>query len=254
MPTVFSAEIAKDTIRFVELAASLSCNLYCRFQSKMLNIVGIDDSHIMIIQASIPVSTEKPFDVWFTATDLAKIIKGLKTFELTWSNKEKLLRCSSTIGKRVRSRSLHSINSDQEPVNMEILDGLRLNGHNFCTIDMQFIKEALNDAEIYSKNITLSSMPKKLTLSAEGSQGDMQYEIETDELRDANFTAEQNATISCKFLSLTLKCFTIPKLIFESSEMCPPVIFSEKTESDCEFHAYLAQLVEQDDPQGALEE
>ena len=81
----------------------------------------------------------------------------------------------------------------------------------------------------------------------------MQYEIETDELRDA-ILLQNRMRRSCKFLSLTLKCFTTPKLIFESSEMCPPVIFSEKTESDCEFNAYLAQRVQQDDPQGALEE
>ena len=84
--TIFSAEIAKDTIRLSNLPR-VCRNLYCRFQSKMLNLVRLDGS-CYDYTSRIP-DDRKPFDVVYGGGS-CKDCQRAENFELTWSNKDKL--------------------------------------------------------------------------------------------------------------------------------------------------------------------
>ncbi|MFX0132007.1 MAG: proliferating cell nuclear antigen (pcna) [Candidatus Hodarchaeota archaeon] len=145
--------------------------------------------------------------------DLDKILKRSNandSIELSFEAYEqkikvKMKRQGST---RTRTFSLALLDVDIEEIPMENL--LKIEYKTNWKMDTEFFVEAIKDAEIYSEILNLKAIENEgLNFSSSGQIGEMNYELDIDDLIESDIKDSASGAYSLTFLKSILKISTI---------------------------------------------
>lgn len=222
--------------------------------AKGLFMTAMDGSHICLVNLLLKkedldeFSSDQPYELGINLEDLVKIIKRSgANDEITFSHdpKEKklIIEMKPENGKKARRFTISLIDIDVEEINMESLNGMQFD--NSCTCNIDYLDEAIKDAEIFSEVLQVK-VKDKLIFSTEGSIGDMEYVLEKDELSEVNFTVESEGSFAIQFLKSVLKISAVSKIIQMNLKSEAPLKMHFKLLDHSEILYFLAPRVEED--------
>jgi hypothetical protein len=116
---------------------------------------------------------------------------------------------------------------------------------NCCQFNIGLLDEAIKDAEIFAEVLQIKS-DKILQFSAEGTMGDMQYDVEPEELISHEFTAATDGSFAIVFLKNILKIVSITSQVAISLKSESPVRMHFSILNQSSITYYLAPRVEED--------
>jgi len=195
-----------------------------------LQITGMDGSHICLLDCHLKkedfliFDTDDEYQLGLNLNDLVKIIKrGSPKDEicLIHDPKDKKLGIEMQVegSKKARKFSMALIDLEIENIDLEQLDEIPY--LNTATFKLSLLDEAIKDAEIFSDVLNIHSNEKQLRLWAEGTMGDMSYEVEPEELILSKFEENTEGAFAIQFL----------KNILKISPICDQVSIRLKSES-----------------------
>ena len=111
------------------------------------------------------------------------------------------------------------IDLETEKIDIKKLDEMEY--PNSATFKLSLLDEAMKDAEIFSEVLNVQSNDKIFKLWAEGTLGDMSYEVEKEELILSEFKENTEGAFAIQFL----------KNILKISAICDQVSIRLKSES-----------------------
>lgn len=212
-------ENSKVLKSIVETLSSIIDETKFQITPEEFKITAMDPSRICLLQLVIK---KEDFDEYqcpseceiiLNLDDLDKIMKRsaandnieLNYNEDTQKIKIKMQRDGST---RARTFSLALLNSDIEEIPMENL--LKIDYESEWTMDPDLLVEAIKDAEIYSEILNIKSEEEKgLILSSSGTIGEMEYEMDLDDLHEHDIKGVNTGAYSIIFLRAILKIVSI---------------------------------------------
>ena len=219
-----------------------------------LTMTAMDGSHICLVSLTLNKSdldefeSDQPYDLGINLEDLVKIIKRSGSGdEITFSHdpKDKKLNIEMKpeSGKKVRKFTISLIDIDADEINMDSLNAMEFD--NECAFDLEYLDEAIKDAEIFSEVLQVK-VKDKLIFSTEGSIGDMEYELEKDELKDAKFEVESEGSFAIQFLKSILKISSVAKEVSMHLKSEAPLKMEFKLLESSGILYFLAPRVEED--------
>lgn len=120
-----------------------------------------------------------------------------------FKNQKIIISMNGENTNRRRSFRLGMLESEIEDVPVENL--LKIDYDSSFSIDLKILEEALKDAEIYSEVISIKSTEELLHFSSVGQIGEMDYELDAEELEDYKSQNETEGSYSTNFLKKILK-------------------------------------------------
>lgn len=184
---------------------------------KGLSMTAMDGSHICLVDLNIKkedldvFETSEHFELGLNLDDLVKIIKrGSANDEITFlhdpKDKKLVLEMKAENSKKVRKFTMALIDIDTEEIDVNQLEQLPFD--NKCQFKLGILDEAMKDAEIFSEVLQIN-VKTTLQFSAEGTMGDMCYDLDKDELQSSEFTAESEGNFAIQFLKNIMKISSI---------------------------------------------
>lgn len=179
-----------------------------------LQMTAMDGSHICLCDLNLKKAdllffeTDADYELGIKLNDLVKILKrGDSKDEITFlhdpKDKKLILEMKKENSKKARTFSMALIDIEAEEINVAQLEAMPY--ENTTTINTSIIDEAIKDAEIFSEVLNVKVKEPLLSLWAEGTMGDMKYEIEKDELILSSFKEESEGAFAIQFLKNILK-------------------------------------------------
>jgi proliferating cell nuclear antigen len=219
-----------------------------------LSMTAMDGSHICLVNLILNKSdldefeSDQPYELGINLEDFVKIIKRSgANDEITISHdpamKKLAIEMKPESGQKVRKFTISLIDIDADEINMDSLNAMEFD--NTCTLDLGYIDEALKDAEIFSEVLQIK-VKSNLSFSTEGSIGDMNYELEKDELKDAKFDTEYEGSFAIQFLKEILKINTVAKDVTIHLKSEAPAKMTMKILENSSILYFLAPRVEED--------
>jgi len=176
----------------VETLASIIDETEFRVTPKEFTISAMDPSRICLLKLSIKKDNfddykcSKDSKVGLNLDDLDKILKRCAandSVEIDFNEKDQKIKIKMQREgtSRTRTFSLALLDIDIEEIPMENL--LNIEYSSKWVIDPEFLVEAIKDAEIYSEILNMKSIEDQgLVFSSTSQIGEMNYELELDEL------------------------------------------------------------------------
>ncbi len=241
----------------VETLSNIIDETKFQITSGEFKISAMDPSRICLLQLVI---TKEDFDeyncpseceITLNLDDLDKIMKRSTindTIELSYTEdtqkiKIKMQRDGST---RARTFSLALIDSEIEEIPMENL--LKIDYNSSWSMDPDLLVEAIKDAEIYSEILNVKSEEEKgLILSSSGQIGEMEYEMELEDLEDADLHGVATGAYSLLFLKAILKIAQITEKLEISLKTDHPLKMNFDLLEGGKLNYFLAPRVEEEE-------
>jgi proliferating cell nuclear antigen len=222
--------------------------------AKGISLTAIDGSHICLVDLFIHkedcliFESKDNYELGLNLDDLVKIIKrGSSTDEITFlhdpKEKKLIIEMKAENAKKARKFTLALIDLDVEVIDVNQLSQLPF--VNCCQFNIGLLDEAIKDAEIFAEVLQIKS-DKILQFSAEGTMGDMQYDVEPEELISHEFTAATDGSFAIVFLKNILKIVSITSQVAISLKSESPVRMHFSILNQSSITYYLAPRVEED--------
>lgn len=241
----------------VETLASIIDETEFVVTPKELAISAMDPSRICLLKLSIKKDNfdgyecSKDSKVGLNLDDLDKILKRSANddaLEIDFNEKDnkvkiKMKRTDST---RMRTFSLALLDIDIEEIPMENL--LAIEYPTNFTIDPIFLVEAIKDAEIYSEILNVKAEEGHgLLFSSTGQIGEMEYDLNQDDLLESNISDVNSGAYSLTFLKAILKIASITEKLEISLRTDHPLKMIFNLLEGGELSYFLAPRVEEAD-------
>ena len=217
-------------------------------------IEAMDPSRICLLQLTIKKENfdeykcDKESLVPLNLSDFDKILKRLsanESLELEGDEKDNKIKIKMQKEgtKRPRSFSLALLDIDQENVPFENL--FKIEYPTRIEMKTNVLNEAIKDAEIYSEILWINAKNDGLKLSASGQIGEMEYQIDKDDLIAYKTEKEENGQYSLTFLKGIMRLSSITENFNISLKSDHPVKLVFKLENGAELDYFLAPRVEE---------
>ena len=239
----------------VETLASIIDETEFRVTPKEFTISAMDPSRICLLKLSIKKDNfddykcSKESKVGLNLDDLDKILKrsaANDAVEIDFNEKDQKIKIKMQREgtSRTRTFSLALLDIDIEEIPMENL--LNIEYSSKWVIDTDFLVEAIKDAEIYSEILNIKSIEDQgLVFSSTGQIGEMNYELELDELIETDITGTSSGAYSLTFLKAILKISSITEKLEISLKTDHPLKMMFNLLEGGELFYFLAPRVEE---------
>lgn len=239
----------------VETLASIIDETEFRVTPKEFTISAMDPSRICLLKLSIKKDNfddykcSKDSKVGLNLDDLDKILKrsaANDAVEIDFNEKDQKIKIKMQREgtSRTRTFSLALLDIDIEEIPMENL--LNIEYSSKWVIDTDFLVEAIKDAEIYSEILNIKSIEDQgLVFSSTGQIGEMNYELELDELIETDITGTSSGAYSLTFLKAILKISSITEKLEISLKTDHPLKMIFDLLEGGELFYFLAPRVEE---------
>jgi len=239
----------------VETLASIIDETEFRVTPKEFTISAMDPSRICLLKLSIKKDNfddykcSKDSKVGLNLDDLDKILKrsaANDAVEIDFNEKDQKIKIKMQREgtSRTRTFSLALLDIDIEEIPMENL--LNIEYSSKWVIDPDFLVEAIKDAEIYSEILNIKSIEDQgLVFSSTGQIGEMNYELELDELIETDITGTSSGAYSLTFLKSILKISSITEKLEISLKTDHPLKMIFDLLEGGELFYFLAPRVEE---------
>ncbi|MFW9897870.1 MAG: proliferating cell nuclear antigen (pcna) [Candidatus Thorarchaeota archaeon] len=239
----------------VETLASIIDETEFRVTPKEFTISAMDPSRICLLKLSIKkgdfdeYKCSKDSKVGLNLDDLDKILKrsaANDSVEIEFNEKDQKIRIKMQREgtSRTRTFSLAQLDIDMEEIPMDNL--LNIEYPSKWVIDPDFLVEAIKDAEIYSEILNMKSIEDQgLIFSSSGQIGEMNYELELDELIEMDINGTSSGAYSLTFLKAILKIASITEKLEISLKTDHPLKMIFNLLEGGELFYFLAPRVEE---------
>ncbi|TFG01338.1 MAG: proliferating cell nuclear antigen (pcna) [Promethearchaeota archaeon] len=241
----------------VETLASIIDETEFMVTPKEFTISAMDPSRICLLKLSIKKDNfddykcSKESKVGLNLDDLDKILKRCAandSVEIDFNEKDQKIKIKMQREgtSRTRTFSLALLDIDIEEIPMENL--LNIEYSSKWVIDPEFLVEAIKDAEIYSEILNMKSIEDQgLVFSSTGQIGEMNYELELDELIETDISGTSSGAYSLTFLKAILKISSITEKLEISLKTDHPLKMMFNLLEGGELFYFLAPRVEEAD-------
>jgi len=239
----------------IETLASIIDETEFRVTPKEFMITAMDPSRICLLKLTIK---KENFDdykcsqeskVGLNLDDLDKILKrsaANDSVEIDFNQKDQKIKIKMRREgtSRTRTFSLALLDIDIEDIPMDNL--LSIDYPSKWVIDPDFLVEAIKDAEIYSEILNMKSVEAQgLTFSSSGQIGEMNYELELEELLENEISGTSSGAYSLTFLKAILKIAPITEKLEISLKTDHPLKMIFDLLEGGELDYFLAPRVEE---------
>ncbi|MHA2034828.1 MAG: proliferating cell nuclear antigen (pcna) [Promethearchaeota archaeon] len=241
----------------VETLASIIDETEFRVTPKEFTISAMDPSRICLLKLSIK---KDDFDEYECSTeskvglnldDLDKILKrsaANDTVEINFNEADQKIKIKMQREgiSRTRTFSLALLDIDIEEIPMDNL--LKIEYPSKWVIDTDFLVEAIKDAEIYSEILNINANEGKgLIFSSSGQIGEMEYDLNEEDLIDSQLQGSSSGAYSLTFLKAILKIASITEKLEISLKTDHPLKMNFDLLEGGALSYFLAPRVEEED-------
>lgn len=218
-------------------------------------ISAMDTSRICLLKLTMKNSDfdeyecEGDFKIGLNLDDLDKILKRTGAsdslqLEFEEKNQKIKIKMKREGAARTRTFSLALLDIEIEEIPMDRLLSIEYNSK--FVLDSDFFVEAIKDAEIYSDILNVKAEPGEgIVFSSTGSIGEMEYELDLEELIENDIEDECTGAYSLEYLKNILKISAITEKMEVSLKTDHPLkIFFALLEGG-ELYYFLAPRVEE---------
>jgi len=203
----------------VETLASIIDETEFRVTPKEFTISAMDPSRICLLKLSIKkddfddYQCSKESKVGLNLDDLDKILKrsaANDSVEIDFNEADQKIKIKMQREgvSRTRTFSLALLDIDIEEIPMDNL--LKIEYPSNWVIDPDFLVEAIKDAEIYSEILNINANEGQgLIFSSSGQIGEMEYDLNEDDLIESKLQGSSSGAYSLTFLKAILKIASI---------------------------------------------
>lgn len=241
----------------VETLASIIDETEFRVTPKEFTISAMDPSRICLLKLSIKkddfdeYECSKESKVGLNLDDLDKILKRCAandTVEINFNEADQKIKIKMQREgvSRTRTFSLALLDIDIEEIPMDNL--LKIEYPSKWVIETDFLVEAIKDAEIYSEILNINANEGKgLKFSSSGQIGEMEYDINEDDLIESQLQGSSAGAYSLTFLKAILKIASITEKLEISLKTDHPLKMNFDLLEGGELSYFLAPRVEEEE-------
>ena len=241
----------------VETLASIIDETEFRVTPKEFTISAMDPSRICLLKLSIKkddfdeYECSKESKVGLNLDDLDKILKrsaANDTVEINFNEAEQKIKIKMQREgvSRTRTFSLALLDIDIEEIPMDNL--LKIEYPSKWVIETDFLVEAIKDAEIYSEILNINANEGKgLKFSSSGQIGEMEYDLNEDDLIESQLQGSSTGAYSLTFLKAILKIASITEKLEISLKTDHPLKMNFDLLEGGELSYFLAPRVEEEE-------
>ena len=239
----------------VETLASIIDETEFRVTPKKFTISAMDPSRICLLKLSInkenfdDYQCDKESKVGLNLDDLDKILKRSATndsVEIKFNEKDQKIKITMQREgtSRIRTFSLALLDIEIEEIPMDNL--LRIEYPSKWVIEPDFLVEAIKDAEIYSEILNITAIEGQgLNFTSTGQIGEMEYQLNEDDLIETDFSGTSSGAYSLTFLKAILKIASITEKLEISLKTDHPLKMIFNLLEGGELSYFLAPRVEE---------
>ena len=203
----------------IETLASIIDETEFRVTPKEFTISAMDPSRICLLKLSLKkddfddFKCSKESKVGLNLDDLDKILKrsaANDSVEIDFDETDQKIKIKMQREgvSRVRTFSLALLDIDIEEIPMDNL--LKIEYPSKWVLDPEFLVEAIKDAEIYSEILNIDAKEGQgLVFSSSGQIGEMEYDLNEDDLIEHELEGTSSGAYSLTFLKAILKIASI---------------------------------------------
>lgn len=241
----------------VETLASIIDETEFQVTPKEFTISAMDPSRICLLKLSIKKEDFDEYDcsketkVGLNLVDLDKILKrsaSNDSVEIDFNETDNKIKVKMKRegASRTRTFSLALLDIDIEEIPMENL--LNIEYPSEFVIEPEFLVEAIKDAEIYSEILNIKAVEEQgLIFSSIGQIGEMEYDLNKDDLIESNLNDTNSGAYSLTFLKAILKIASITQKLKISLRTDHPLKMIFNILEGGELSYFLAPRVEEAD-------
>jgi len=241
----------------VETLASIIDETEFRVTPKEFTISAMDPSRICLLKLSIKkddfdeYECSKESKVGLNLDDLDKILKrsaANDTVEINFNEAEQKIKIKMQREgvSRTRTFSLALLDIDIEEIPMDNL--LKIEYPSKWVIETDFLVEAIKDAEIYSEILNINANEGKgLKFSSSGQIGEMEYDLNEDDLIESQLQGSSTGAYSLTFLKAILKIASITEKLEISLKTDHPLKMNFDLLEGGKLSYFLAPRVEEEE-------
>ncbi|MFW9940048.1 MAG: proliferating cell nuclear antigen (pcna) [Candidatus Thorarchaeota archaeon] len=241
----------------VETLASIIDETEFRVTPKEFTISAMDPSRICLLKLSIK---KDDFDVYqcnkeskvgLNLDDLDKILKrsaANDSVEINFNETDQKIKIKMQREgvSRTRTFSLALLDIDIEEIPMDNL--LKIEYPSNWVIDPEFLVEAIKDAEIYSEILNINANEGQgLVFSSSGQIGEMEYDLNEDDLIESELQGSSSGAYSLTFLKAILKIASITEKLEISLKTDHPLKMNFDLLEGGKLSYFLAPRVEEEE-------
>ncbi|MFX1237141.1 MAG: proliferating cell nuclear antigen (pcna) [Promethearchaeota archaeon] len=238
----------------IETLASIIDETEFQVTPKELTISAMDPSRICLLKLSIKKDSfdayecDKDSKIGLNLDALDKILKRSATndsIEIDFADSDNKIKIKMKRegASRMRTFSLALVQMDIEEIPMDNL--LSIEYPSTFVISPDFLVEAIKDAEIYSEIFNMKAEEGQgLIFSSVGNIGEMEYDLQTDDLIESNLIETSSGSYSLTFLKAILKLSSITEKLEISLRTDHPLKMMFNLIEGGELHYFLAPRVE----------
>lgn len=212
-------ENSKILKTIIETLASIIDEAKFKITPKEFTVEAMDPNRICLLKLTIKKGDFDEYhcpEVLYIGLNLDDFDKILKrstandSIEISFKEDEQKIKIKMKRpeSSRIRTFSLALLDIDIEDVPIENL--LNIEYPSKWAMDPDFINEAIKDAEIYSEILNMSALEEQgLNFSSSGQIGEMNYEIDLEDLSEPDINGTNKGAYSLTFLKAILKISAI---------------------------------------------
>ena len=241
----------------VETLASIIDETEFRVTPKEFTISAMDPSRICLLKLSIKkddfddYQCSKESKVGLNLDDLDKILKRSAAndsveIEFNETDQKIKIKMQREGVTRTRTFSLALLDIDIEEIPMDNL--LKIEYPSNWVIDPDFLVEAIKDAEIYSEILNINANEGQgLIFSSSGQIGEMEYDLNEDDLIESELKGSSSGAYSLTFLKAILKIASITEKLEISLKTDHPLKMNFDLLEGGKLSYFLAPRVEEEE-------
>ncbi len=239
----------------VETLASIIDETEFRVTPKKFTISAMDPSRICLLKLSInkenfdDYQCDKESKVGLNLDDLDKILKrsaANDSVEIDFNDPDQKIKIKMQREgvSRTRTFSLALLDIEIEEIPMDNL--LKIEYPSKWVIEPEFLVEAIKDAEIYSEILNINAIEGQgLVFSSTGQIGEMEYDLNEDDLIETDIKGTSSGAYSLTFLKAILKIASITEKLEISLKTDHPLKMIFNLLEGGELSYFLAPRVEE---------
>ena len=241
----------------VETLASIIDETEFRVTPKEFTISAMDPSRICLLKLSIKkddfddYQCSKESKVGLNLDDLDKILKRSAAndsveIEFNETDQKIKIKMQREGVTRTRTFSLALLDIDIEEIPMDNL--LKIEYPSNWVLDPDFLVEAIKDAEIYSEILNINANEGQgLIFSSSGQIGEMEYDLNEDDLIESELKGSSSGAYSLTFLKAILKIASITEKLEISLKTDHPLKMNFDLLEGGKLSYFLAPRVEEEE-------
>jgi len=241
----------------VETLASIIDETEFRVTPKEFTISAMDPSRICLLKLSIKkddfddYQCSKESKVGLNLDDLDKILKRSAAndsveIEFNETDQKIKIKMQREGVTRTRTFSLALLDIDIEEIPMDNL--LKIEYPSNWVLDPDFLVEAIKDAEIYSEILNINANEGQgLIFSSSGQIGEMEYDLNEDDLIESELQGSSSGAYSLTFLKAILKIASITEKLEISLKTDHPLKMNFDLLEGGKLSYFLAPRVEEEE-------